>query len=269
MGVWVVYLVCQIRCDNLTNDLRSSREGRRFPQRIEARLPMITTISFFGDSIIRGAVNINGRLRLREGCDFPALKARCFDVNNYAAIGSTILKTAKVVRRHLPDFDESTLVVIGLGGNDCDHEWTAVAETPEGAHLPRVLLQDFSLRYGQLIREVQATGAKVALCTMVPLDAEKFFDHISQGLDAEAIEQWLGDKQAAYRWHENYNRAVERLAVENGCAIIDLRDGFLTRRDFSALISNDGIHPTPAGYEIIDNIIEDEIDYLTALPVAR
>ena len=52
---------------------------------------------------------------------------------------------------------------------------------------------------------------------------------------------------------------MERLAQTLGCALIDLRDGFLTRHDYKALIGPDGIHPTEAGYAIIDDILSDDV----------
>ncbi len=230
---------------------------------------MITKVEFFGDSIIRGALCKGERFRLREGKDFPQLQEMGLDVRNNAVIGSTILKGTQVVERRLPALDENTLVIMGFGGNDCDHNWQEVSDDPENVHLPKLLLQDFSWRYNALIRKVQATGAQVALCTLVPLDQEKFFAYISEGKDAAAIDQWLGDRNILYRWHENYSRAVERLAWSTGCALIDLRDGFLCRHDYKELIGPDGIHPTEAGYAIVDDIITGEVDDLVSLPLAR
>mgnify|MGYP002856939832 CR=1 FL=1 len=226
----------------------------------------ITRIEFFGDSIIRGALWSDGKFRLRPGKDFPELAAMGFEVRNNGIIGSTIRKGAKVLERRLASLDEHTLVIMDFGGNDCDFDWKAVSAAPKDAHLPKVLLQEFASRYAKLIARVQATGAKVALCSLVPLDADKFFSFISKGNDPDRIMEWLGDKSILYRWHENYDRAVERLAAATGSALIDLRDGFLTRHDFSGLIGPDGIHPTEAGYRIIDEIIAGEVEELTAAP---
>ena len=219
----------------------------------------ITRIEFFGDSIVRGALWADGRFSLRPGKDFPQLREQGFEVRNNGIIGATICRGSRVVDRRLPALDEHTLVILGFGGNDCDHDWQAVSDDPEGIHLPRILVQSFRDRYAELIAKVQATGAKVALCSLVPLDADKFFAFISEGKSAERIMQWLGDKEILYRWHENYNRAVERLAASTGCPLIDVRDGFLTRHDFASLIGPDGIHPTEAGYAIIDDIIAGDV----------
>lgn len=233
---------------------------------IESEDRMITRIEFFGDSIIRGALWEDGKFRLRKDRDFPALAAQGFEVRNNGCIGATVYKGAKMLERRLSALDEHTLVIMGFGGNDCDFDWQAISDDPGGAHLPKVLLQDFRQRYARLIAKVQASGAKVALCTLVPLDTEKFFAFISQNRSPEAILQWLGDKGILYRWHENYDRAVEQLACDMKCALIDIRDGFLTRHDFANLIGPDGIHPTEAGYAIVDEAITDEVDFLTAWP---
>lgn len=227
---------------------------------------MIERVEFFGDSIVRGALWADGRFRLRPGNGYPALADMGLAVRNNAMIGSTIVKGAKVVERRLPALDEKTLVIMGFGGNDCNFDWQAVSEAPDADHLPVVLLQSFRERYARAIAKVQTTGAQVALLSLVPLDADKFFANISAGRDSGAILKWLGDKAILYRWHENYSRTVERLAAAMDCALIDVRDGFLTRHDFSGLIGADGIHPTEAGYAIIDDIIAGEVADLIALP---
>ena len=232
----------------------------------ESEDKMITRIEFFGDSIIRGALWENGKFRLRTGRDFPELQAQGFEVRNNAQIGATVYKGAKALERRLPELDKHTLVILGFGGNDCNFDWQAISEDPTGAHLPKVLLQDFRQRYARLVSKVQATGARVALVSLVPLDTEKFFAFISQDRNPEAILQWLGDKSILYRWHENYDRMVEQLARDMECALIDVRDGFLTRHDFATLLGPDGIHPTEAGYAIVDEAIAAEVDYLTAWP---
>ncbi|MBQ3386849.1 MAG: SGNH/GDSL hydrolase family protein [Eggerthellaceae bacterium] len=227
---------------------------------------MIERVEFFGDSIVRGALWADGKFRLRPGRDFPELSGLGLTVRNNAMIGASIVKGAKTVERRLPALDDRTLVVMGFGGNDCNFDWQAVADAPDDPHLPVVLLQSFRERYARLIAQARGTVSKVALLSLVPLDADKFFAHISEGRSAEAILHWLGDKEILYRWHENYNRTVERLAASLGCALIDVRDGFLTRHDFATLIGEDGIHPTEAGYRIIDEIIDAEVEDLVAWP---
>ena len=227
---------------------------------------MIERVEFFGDSIVRGALWADGKFRLRPDRDFPALTELGLTVRNNAQIGASIVKGAHVVERRLPALDDRTLVVMGFGGNDCNFDWQAVSDAPDGPHLPVVLLPSFRERYAKAIASVQATGAKVALCSLVPLDADKFFAHISEGRSPEAILHWLGDKEILYRWHENYNRTVERLAQSLGCALVDVRDGFLTRHDYKTLIGEDGIHPTEAGYRVFDEIVDAEIQDLVALP---
>lgn len=227
---------------------------------------MIERVECFGDSIVRGALWADGRFRLRPGSGFPALAELGLTVRNNAQIGASIVKGAKIVERRLPALDERTLAIMGFGGNDCNFDWQAVSDDPGGIHLPAVLLQSFAERYAKAIARVQDSGAQVALCTLVPLDADKFFAHITAGRSRDAILRWLGDVGILYRWHENYNRTVERLAATTGCALIDVRDGFLTRHDFRALIGPDGIHPTQAGYRIIDDILTGEVANLIALP---
>ena len=43
----------------------------------------------------------------------------------------------------------------------------------------------------------------------------------------------------------------KRQALQYSCPLIDLRSAFLLRKDLDTLIGIDGLHPTPAGYEVI------------------
>lgn len=63
--------------------------------------------------------------------------------------------------------------------------------------------------------------------------------------------KWLGDVNHLYRWQEYYNTMLCQLAQSLGCPIVDLRGAFLQRADFQTLISDDGIHPSQKGHDLI------------------
>ena len=58
-----------------------------------------------------------------------------------------------------------------------------------------------------------------------------------------------------YRWQEYYNAMACSLARSLGCRIVDLRTKFLQSDEFASLISDDGIHPTQKGHDLIHRSI--------------
>jgi hypothetical protein len=106
------------------------------------------------------------------------------------------------------------------------------------------------------------------LVTPPPLDAQRFFNWVTKGLDAEAVLRYLVDVQNIYRWQERYAIAVRDVALETGCDIFDLRDVFLARMDVADLISLDGMHPNTKGHMLIaESLLRKDCQYIKpALP---
>ena len=105
------------------------------------------------------------------------------------------------------------------------------------------------------IKYAKDMGAKVHICNLVPLDSERYFKWISRNLSIDNILSWLGDTSMLYRWHEYYNRTAERIAEKYDCPLIDIRSPFLLSHNYANLLSDDGIHPTIEGHEVIDDLI--------------
>ena len=89
----------------------------------------------------------------------------------------------------------------------------------------------------------------------LPVVAERYLKWISRGLDGSAILKYLGSAQYIYRWQERYAYAAMEAARDAGCPVFDLRSIFLRQRDFDSLMSLDGIHPNPAGYQLITDTV--------------
>ncbi|MBE6830962.1 MAG: SGNH/GDSL hydrolase family protein [Ruminococcaceae bacterium] len=94
------------------------------------------------------------------------------------------------------------------------------------------------------------------LLSLPPIDAQRYFAWISRGLNAENILRFLGDIEYIYRWHEMYNLAVYRLAMDQGVPLIDISSAFLKTGNFQDLICEDGIHPNENGHRLIGQTIE-------------
>ncbi len=215
----------------------------------------MTSIQIFGDSILRGVLRgENGKLKLREDPRYSYISDLGIDVHNNARVGATIVKGAALLRKKLSQLGKSAVVVFGFGGNDCDYDWKTMTDDPTADYQPHVSLEDFTALYERAIREAQETGAETAVCNLVPLDSEKYFRWICAQGSPEVILEWLGDPEMLYRWHENYNRAVEAVAESTGSKLLNVREAFLTRHDYKTLIGVDGVHPTEKGYAVIDEV---------------
>ncbi len=216
-------------------------------------------IYIFGDSILKG-VTYNeeaGRHKLLPG-RFANLTHMGYEIQNCSVMGATIAEGVAQFGRKLSAMEklpEDTAVLLEFGGNDCDYRWADISADPQGAHLPKTPLDDFIRCYGELVKCIREKGGKVYICNLVPLDAQKYMQWISRGLDYDRILTWLGDSSMLYRWHEFYSRATEQLAARLACPLIDLRMPFLMRHDYQNLLSGDGIHPTAEGHTLVDTTI--------------
>ncbi len=213
----------------------------------------------YGDSILRGITYSTalGRHKLCAGHELKSIGEIGYEVKNRCRMGATILRGMDILEKTLDECNENTVVLFEFGGNDCDHDWHAVSEHPQQAHAPHIDERTFSKSYKSAIERVRATGATAIMANMIPIDADRYMQTISRSNSYENILSWLGDCSMLYRFQEHYNRIVERLSAETECPMIDLRSAFLLSHDYKALISEDGIHPTESGHDLIEESLRD------------
>ncbi len=213
----------------------------------------------YGDSILRGITYSSelGRHKLCAGYALESLGQIGYNVKNRCRMGATIVRGMDILEKTLNECDENTVVLFEFGGNDCDHDWRAVSEKPHGAHGPHIDETTFQKYYKNAISKVRAAGASAVIANMIPIDADRYMHTISQTNSYENILTWLGDSSMLYRFQEHYNRIVEHLCAETECPMIDLRGEFLLSHDYKALISEDGIHPTETGHDVIEKALYD------------
>lgn len=217
-------------------------------------------VFIFGDSILRGVYfsRSAGRHKLFSE-RFSLLKARGADVVNCSVMGATVSTGERLVKKKLGEGSGGDDVVIfEYGGNDADYLWKAISENPGGKFEPNTPEDCFAVRYGSCVEYAKSVGARVLLCSLVPLDTEKYMDWISRGLSRSSILSWLGDPQILLRRQHAYSRTAESVAARHGCPFIDLWTPFCDR--VPELISDDGIHPDPEGHRLIDSLITEAIE---------
>jgi lysophospholipase L1-like esterase len=149
------------------------------------------------------------------------------------------------------NFQKDDIVIIEYGGNDCDFNWSDIANDPEKMHQPKTTLDNFKKSLQEIVDMFKSLDITPILMNLPPLEPERYFEWISRGLSRENILKWLGDVAKIYRWQEAYNSALEWVARQNSCKLINVRESFLTSYDYISNFCIDGIHPNEKGQKRI------------------
>ena len=221
-------------------------------------------ISIFGDSILKGVRMLSGTTRYGTTDDIgleSIAKSHDWILDNRSRFGCTVQKGEQLLNRQLEKGETPAVVLLEYGGNDADFRWAEVAERPDGEHLPNTPLPLFVETMHRMINTLRAHRVKPVLTTLPPISSERYLDWITRdGLSKENILLWLGDANAIYRYQEKYSLAIERLAVETGCFLVDLRSAFLEQRALLPYLCADGIHPNDAGQRLIHDALRRAAD---------
>ncbi|HEX2985468.1 MAG TPA: SGNH/GDSL hydrolase family protein [Caproiciproducens sp.] len=219
---------------------------------------MIQSICVFGDSVSKGVVldSVHNKYMIIKDSFFNMLsKAANIAVSNYSKFGCTVTKGGEILEKHRNELRDYDCTVLEFGGNDCDYDWAKVSEEPDGTHIPKTPVADFEVKYSGMVESVKEAGGSPVLLSLPPIDAKRYFAWISRGLKAENILRFLGDIEFIYRWHEMYNLAVCRVALDHRVPLIDISSAFLKTGNYQSLICDDGIHPNEKGHQLISETI--------------
>lgn len=117
---------------------------------------------------------------------------------------------------------ENQIVVFEVGGNDCDFDWKAVADTPEAEHQPKTpVAGDLRCFARVCFRWFRAAGGTPVLCTLPPIDCARYFAWITRdGLSKEHILRFLGVQERIYRRQEYYSTVALRVAAQTEYAFV-------------------------------------------------
>lgn len=211
----------------------------------------------YGDSILRGITYSDEmqRHKLCSGHKMESLSKLGYEVINRSRMGATVVRGLQILESTIEECDADSVVLLEYGGNDCDYDWEPIATDPDATHLPHTPADRFIDLYADAIKRLREKGARVVLATLVPPDADRYMKWITKDRSYDNILRWLGDTSMLYRFHEYYNRLVEDLSRQFACPLIDLRSQFLLSHSYKHLISNDGMHPTEQGHDLIESTI--------------
>lgn len=224
----------------------------------------LKTVCAFGDSVMKGIV-VDKENSPADGIKYKisdmGFAARCrrnlgIEVENFARFGGVVSQGMKFVSRYADKVKRSDYVLFEYGGNDCDYNWAAIAENPSEEHCSNTPIDVFVKCYSDLIDFVKSLGAKPVLLSLPVLEPNRFFAHVSKGLNGDNILSWLGGTVLTIdRWHERYNMEIFRLSAMKRVPVIDITSVFLERKNYADYICEDGIHPNDAGHELIESAI--------------
>lgn len=225
-------------------------------------MKVIEKISILGDSISKGVVldKISQKYKiLQESAADLFSRENNVVVKNHAKFGCTSEKALGLIANIVKDENKSEIILLELGGNDCNYPWDEVAKNPELDHQPNVPLAKFKENIAKIIEIIRDSGRNLAFMTLPPIDSEKYFNWITHG-DPERvknIQQFLGERNYIYRHQELYASALEEIATKNNVFKIPVRAGFLSIPKCGDYICDDGIHLNENGQEVMKNIFSD------------
>ena len=210
-------------------------------------------ITVYGDSILKGVVLEDGKYRMERGWEKRLAQEHGLEIRNKAHFGNTLGRAMPQIEKDCAERGEGELAVLEFGGNDCDFDWAAIADDPDGSYVCKTPLKDFEALYRRAIRDVENSGRTPVVLTLPPIHAQRYLDFICRnGLSRGNILRWLGDVEAIYRWQRDYSDTVSRIAADMGVRMIDLRRFFLRDgRSPEELLCDDGIHPSRIGQGLI------------------
>lgn len=210
-------------------------------------------IIIFGDSIMRGVLFEDGKYICPSEERREREQTTGLEIESCCKFGATIEKAQTIVSRRIAKGDLPARCIVEFGGNDSDFDWAEVAKAPYGEHNCKTDPEQFRQKYAEIIAALRAAGCEPMLSTLPPLCAERYLDWFCRdGVDKASVLIWLGDTNAIYRWQEYYSHLVERVAAENGCDVLPLREAFLAvPQKLGDRMCDDGIHPNRRGQDLI------------------
>lgn len=108
----------------------------------------VEAIRVWGDSILKGIVFDSARKRytiIKDNALSLLSEKVVTPIQNFSRMGATAPEALKALKAKLADASlENQIVVFEVGGNDCDFDWKAVADTPEAEHQPKTPVAVFA-----------------------------------------------------------------------------------------------------------------------------
>jgi lysophospholipase L1-like esterase len=224
---------------------------------------MLTKVVCLGDSITKGKVwNENERRPYITENSYPIIlkKLMNVDVVNNGICDITSEEMLHNMSSKL-NIDKGSLVIVEVGGNDCNFNWKEVKKNPDREHDAIIPLECFKNNLQKIIDIIYSYGAVPVLSTLPPLDDVRYYNLLKK-IFGEGIKKWIDCTDGIFRWQERYSNMVKSVAESTGTFLIDVRKSFLDTQDYKKLISFDGLHPNEEGYMLIARTCLRELKFI-------
>lgn len=224
-------------------------------------------ILVIGDSILKGAVTGTASGHLFDIIEDSSLnlaqKALGFEMDNQSVFGNTIAKGQRKLNKMLERGETADFCIVEFCGNDSDYDWALVSENPNEAHIQRTPPADFIRIYSEMIESLREHKITPVIMISPALCAERWFNHITKGHNAQNILDFLGgDKEKPFKNQKEYDDALLDFAKKNKVQYVNMREPMLESGHFDDLMCQDGIHPNEEGYHFMSEIWVKEIPNL-------
>ena len=225
-------------------------------------------ITVIGDSVSKGVILEDNKIKTLETNAVHIVGEYLnTKIENNSIFGQTLQRvyTRGILEKYLNAIDENerNVLVLSLGGNDCDFNWQDVAKDPKKEHSSKTSPMEFLRYLDEITQKLLKKRVKVLFTTLFPVDSNRYFNNvISKLCEGEKVLDFLdGDLSNIHRHQEVFNEMICYNANKYGCKIIDIRTLFLLSVNYLSFVSSDGIHPNNAGQnkiaqQIIQNIYQ-------------
>ena len=211
-------------------------------------------VTVYGDSILKGVLLEGGKYVVNRDWERQLGEMFHLTIRNCARFGGTIMKMLPLIRRDSgAAAPEEEIVVLELGGNDCDFDWAAISREPDEHYECKTPPREFLRRYREAVDLIRRSGRIPVLMNLPPVHSKRYLRYICRdGLSMANILSWLGNVEVISQWQSRYSRMVEQVAAEMHVKLIDIRRAFpKDPRALEPLLCEDGIHPSRLGQKLI------------------
>lgn len=229
-------------------------------------LDTMSRICVWGDSIFKGVIyspESKRHIYIKDSCIDLISHKYAFQVENYSKFGQTSEYALNKLKETLKDKNDYDYAIIELGGNDCDYLWKDISIEPNKDHQAKVPLQDYIHNIDSIVSLLRQYSIIPIIVTLPPIDANRYYQYVSNGLNAENIHIWLKDIEHIYRVQEMYSLALTKYAYSNNINVLDLRGALLAEDNYYQYVCQDGIHLNEYGHHKIYELFVNYISNLT------
>lgn len=222
----------------------------------------------FGDSFTKGKVldPKDKDFRMIEE-NFPALLGKKLldfkiinaGVNDNTTIDALVRINSDVLSK------KATHVVILFGGNDVRIDWFRLVINKFKNPKSKVSIKDFKVNLKKIANLCKKNKIVPIFMTLPPMDIDKFLNRLNSMFGSrlvEGIKKHNGVKRIANGYNK-YSDMIKKITKEQSLPVIYLREIFLKQKNWSSLISEDGVHPSSRGHRFIAKVILDSKLLLT------